>query len=56
MTDRKVRLDFTPEEYARLDALARQRGTTMEAILRDAVALEKWVVEEIEKGRRRRER
>ena len=40
---RRVNVNFSEEVFEALENLARERGTTMAEILRDAVALEQWI-------------
>lgn len=47
---RRVNVNFSEEAYEALESLARERGTTMAEVLRDAISLEQWV-EEVRKDR-----
>jgi predicted DNA-binding protein len=49
---KRVNVNFAQEAYETLLKLAEAKGTTMSAILRDAIALEKWFTEEIRNGGR----
>jgi predicted DNA-binding protein len=40
---REVHVPLSDWVYERLEDLCRRKGTTMTEILRDAIALEKWV-------------
>lgn len=43
MTTRRVNVNFSASAYAMLEALAAEKGTSMSEVLRDAIALEKYV-------------
>jgi hypothetical protein len=49
---RRVNVNFAPPVYQMLEELARRRGKTMAEVLRDAIALEKWVEDQHEEGGR----
>jgi Ribbon-helix-helix protein, copG family len=40
---RRVNVNFADSTYSVLEELARKRGKTMAEVLRDAIALEKWI-------------
>ena len=41
----EIDFNFSGEAFETLAELARRKGTTMSEVLREAIALEKWVVE-----------
>jgi len=47
---RRVNVNFSEEAYDALENLAKERGTTMAEVLRDAISLEQWV-DEVRKDR-----
>lgn len=49
---RRVNVNFSEVVYRMLDELAKRKGTTMAEVLRDAIALEKWVEDERAQGGR----
>ena len=49
---RRVNVNFSENVYQMLEALAEKKGKTMSEILRDAIALEKWVQDETDAGGR----
>ena len=49
---KRVNANFSGEAYEILQTLAKQKGKTISEILRDAVALEKWIEDtKVEGGR-----
>ena len=42
MATKRVNVDFAEPVYDELEELARRKGKTKAAVLRDAIALEKW--------------
>jgi hypothetical protein len=47
---RRVNVNFSREAYDALLQLAEERGVTMSTVLRDAIAMEKWLQEEKREG------
>jgi len=47
---KRVNVTFSMSTYNVLAEIARERGKTMAEVLRDAIALEKWVHDEIKRG------
>jgi hypothetical protein len=52
MADHRLNVTFSESAYRTLEDLARRKGTSMAEVLRDAVALEKWVQDAKEEGGR----
>jgi len=50
MTTRRVNVNFSPSAYSTLEKLAEEKGKTMSEVLRDAIALEKWVTDMTKDG------
>jgi len=50
--DRRFNLTITGEAYDILQNLAAKKGKSMTDTIRDSITLEKYVVEEVEKGAR----
>jgi hypothetical protein len=51
-TTRRVNANFSESVYEMLEALAEKKGKSMTDVLRDAIALEKWLLDEQESGSR----
>jgi hypothetical protein len=49
---RRVNVNFSPDAYAMLEDMATSKGTTLSRILRDALALEKYVEDTRREGGR----
>jgi hypothetical protein len=49
---RRVNVNFSPEVFATLDGIARERGKPLAAVLQDAVSLEAWLMREQQAGTR----
>ena len=47
---KRVNVNFHETTYAALEGLAQRKGTSMAEILRDAIALEKWLQEVRDRG------
>jgi len=45
MKSKRVNVNFSPSAYSTLEKLAEEKGKTMSEVLRDAIALEKWVTD-----------
>lgn len=51
-TTRRVNVNFTGDAYEVLEQLAASRGKSISDVLRDAVALERWIEENRQAGAR----
>ena len=49
---RRVNVNFAESTYGILEELARKRGKSMAEVLRDAIALEKWIEDARDEGAR----
>jgi hypothetical protein len=52
MGDYRLSVTFSESAYRTLEELARRKGTSLADVLRDALALEKWIQDEREAGGR----
>jgi predicted DNA-binding protein len=50
MATKRVNVNFSPEAYSTLERLAQEKGKTMSEVLRDAIALEKWLTDVSKEG------
>jgi hypothetical protein len=50
MATKRVNVNFSPSAYNTLEKLAQEKGKTMSEVLRDAIALEKWVTDATKEG------
>jgi predicted DNA-binding protein len=50
MTTKRVNVNFSPSAYSTLEKLAQEKGKTMSEVLRDAIALEKYVTDLTKEG------
>lgn len=50
MNTKRVTVNFTPDTYKAIEELAKKRSKTKGEVLRDAIALEKYLTDECEKG------
>ncbi|UCC87719.1 MAG: ribbon-helix-helix protein, CopG family [Anaerolineales bacterium] len=48
----RVNVNFSDDTYAVLKEIAEKKGNTMSEVLRDAIALEEWVTDELTSGSR----
>jgi predicted DNA-binding protein len=48
----RVNVNFSDDTYEVLKQIAAKKGKTMSEVLRDAIALEEWVTEELTGGSR----
>jgi hypothetical protein len=49
---RRLNVSFSQSAYATLEKLADEKGKSMSEVLRDAIALEKWMTEATKDGRK----
>jgi hypothetical protein len=49
---RRLNVTFSPSAYATLEKLADEKGKSMSEVLRDAIALEKWMTDAAKGGRK----
>ena len=47
---KRINVSISDQAYVTLDELAKHKGKSISAVIRDAVAFEKWLVEKQEKG------
>ncbi len=50
MATKRVNVNFSPSAYSTLEKLAEEKGKTMSEVLRNAIALEKWVTDVTKEG------
>ena len=52
MADKRLNVNFSESAYRALEEIASRKGTSMAEVLRDAIALEKWVMDAHAEGSR----
>ena len=47
---RRINISISDQAYETLDDIAKRKGKTISAVIRDALAFEKWLIDNQEKG------